>query len=311
MGRSRRRQATNSSEPFEVAYKWILPPPKRDIRALCANQSTGSTKKRQKKVKKTETAGDATVPSTSVGPETTSDQTSSPQANAGSNATFAPIPSTQPPNLGQSSQAWSRNPALAQYHQYVWQVQQEHPKAVASEDAFKAIMQRLQATPARSAQPVLPRPPQTNQLPHDRPEIVLPPPQFNMGQPPPSLLPPGVREPLPQLLQPASYTRPVQALQLQPNPPSSHPLHIPPFKPRPAINIQQNPWAAQTHGISQLQNYNPQPQLKPRETQSQQEFKQAQPRPLAPSPTTQISAPIMPPFYAMPAQPNGQGQNPR
>ena len=295
-----------------MAYKWILAPPKRDVRALCANQSTGSTKKRQKKVKKIEITGDAAVPSASVGADQTSDQTISRPANVGSNATFAPIPSAQPPNLGQSSPAWSRNPALAQYHQYVWQVQQQNPKELGSEDPFKAIMQRLQATPASSAQPVLPRPLQTNQLPHDRPEIVLPPPQFNMGQPPPSLLPPAVRETVPQLLQPASHTRPVQVLQLQPNPPPSHPLHIPPYKSRPAINIQQNPWAAQMHGVSEVQIHNPQPQtLKPQETLPQrQELKQVHYRPLAPSATTQMPTPPMPTYHGMPppSQSNSQGQ---
>lgn len=304
---------TDYSEPFEVAYKWILAPPKRDVRALCSTQSTGSTKQRQKKQKKTNTPADGTAPASAAGNELTSvpSQNVPPPADAPTNTSYAPIPPVWLPSLPQASAAWSRNPALAQYYQYVWQTEQQKPKSKASEDSFNSIMQRMQAVPAQPTQQVQPRAPQTNLLPIYRPEIVLPPPQFNMGQPPQSLLPAvhqanaPIPQPAPNHIHPAA-----QLLQLQPNPPPSHPLHIPPYKPRPAINIQQNPWSAQGHNTPQSHPSNtlapisitPQTQYQP------QELRQMYPRPLAPSPPTQAPVPQMSPYDGFPVQWSDQGQ---
>jgi len=305
---------TDYSELFEVAYKWILAPPKRDVRALCATQSTGTTKQRQKK-KKTEatsTGLDVSAPLASAGNETVVGQAQPtlPPAAASSNTPNPPLPLAPLPNLGQASAAWSRNPALAQYYQYVWQTQQQNPTSQGSEESFKSIMQRMQAVPAQL--PAQPPALQTTLLPSEhRREIVLPPPEFNMGQPPPSLLP-QLHKSADGTPQPAPYTNPVQALQLLPNPPPSHPLHIPPYKPRPAINIQQNPWSAQWSGTSQSQQWNNEPfrgSATPETQQPPPALKQVHPRPLAPSPPTQPPIPPMPSYHGiMPAQSNNQAQ---
>lgn len=175
---------TDCSDLFEVAYKWILAPPKRDVRALCANQSVpGSTKQRKIKKKTKPLPDDAT----SIPPQTDSQMNQAlgtPAVEQTNPAPpFLPIP---PPYQHPISlpPAWTaRNPALAQYHQLI---SQQNPKSASSDDAFKSIMQRIQATPIR------PNPqPQAEQrlsLEPRGPNVILPPPQFNMGQPPPTLL---------------------------------------------------------------------------------------------------------------------------
>jgi hypothetical protein len=223
-----------------VAYKWILAPPKRDVRALCANQSVpGSTKQRTKK-KKPNPAEAAPEPAPpSVDPAQQSSQTVNIPQPA---QPFVLIPPHQP--VAGSTATWSaRNPALAQYHQYVWQIQQQNPKSVSSDDAFSTIMQRLQATPSQTSPQLHVE--QTSPVVAHRPEIVLPPPQFNLGQPPPTLLPAAQREApfVPQ----QSYTGQLQ----QPTPP---PLHASPILYRPASSDEQ----PQVMGFSQPQQWPPQ-----------------------------------------------------
>lgn len=177
---------TDHRELFEVAYKWILVPPKRDIRALCANQSVPSSTKQRKKKKAQLLSNDAVTPV----PSQTDLQIQEASGIPGIDTTNM-LPSSlsisspnQPPP---QATGWSvHNPGLAQYHQYVWQVQQQ-PHSSNNEDAFKAIMQRLQATPIQPKPEPKPAPPPS--FVNTSPGIVLPPPQFNLGQPPVTLLP--------------------------------------------------------------------------------------------------------------------------
>jgi len=227
---------TDCSELFEVAYKWVLPIPKRDLRALCALQSVpGSTKQRKKYKKKGQNPeGDTAI--TSVAPAGT--ETQAPPTTEGLSTVtqgppaqvtptpmpLAPIPQLQP--TGPSAPNWSsRNPGFAQYHQYVWQIQQQNSNLLNTDDAFHAIMQKLQTNPpSQSPQPGPP------------PPIILPPPQFNMGQPPPSLLPakkeiplaPKPSPPAPQPSTPAPQRSPPAPQPSPPAPQPSAPVSAPP-----------------------------------------------------------------------------------
>ena len=176
-------EVTDFSELFEVAYKWILAPPKRDIRALCARQSvSGATKQRNKGKKKTKsTPEDPASASTASQPDPQASQSSELPSTSRPPPPFLPILMPQQPG-GSTLPSWTaRNPALAQYHQYVWQTQQ-NSRSTGSDDPSASIMQRLQATPSqptsglRSTSETL------------GPPLILPPPQFNLGQPPPTLL---------------------------------------------------------------------------------------------------------------------------
>lgn len=193
--------------------------PKRDVRALCATQSVpGSMKERKKKKPTTtdaETFMDTTLPADQPHPETESpakpiEPAESKPADSLPTVEQAQAPepsvpmSQQEPQLQQAPQAvpqyyapiptpvpapvssdWSaRNPGLAQYHQYVWQVQQ-NPNAVDTNNPFACIMQQLQVNASRQN-------PSDAIAPFESeirvPQIAPPPPQFNMGPPPPSLL---------------------------------------------------------------------------------------------------------------------------
>lgn len=114
-----------------------------------------------------------------------------------------------------------RNPALAQYHQAVWQVQQDDQNPASVGDAFATAMQRIKAVPLTPA-PTVQSVPNNPALSIDRPpDIVLPPPEFNLGQPPPTLLPAPSRRELPIAPRPPSVNPP----QWQPqNTLSSYPL---------------------------------------------------------------------------------------
>jgi hypothetical protein len=115
--------------------------PKRDVRALCANQSAGSTKKRQKKKPKVEPVdGIISLDSQPHQPPDTT-QTAKPLTP------YLPVPLPQQSNPTSTLMDWTaRNPGLAQYHQYVLQSQQHGKGAKSSDDPSAAIMQRLQAT---------------------------------------------------------------------------------------------------------------------------------------------------------------------
>lgn len=279
-----RNTSVKCSELFEVAYKWILAPPKRDVRALCANQSVpGSTKQRTKK-KKPNPAEAAEPAPLSVD---SAQQCDSQTVNIPQPATpFVLIPPHQPV-AGQSATTWSaRNPALAQYHQYVWQIQQQNPKSVSSDDAFSTIMQRLQATPSQTS-PQL-HVDQTSPVVVHRQEIVLPPPQFNLGQPPPTLLPAAQRE-VPFVPQP-SYTGQLQ----QPTPP---PSQTSPTLYRPTSSNEQ----PQVMGFSQPQQFPPQ-WHQPSYTSQQWNGSASQPSPSQfPSHPRQ---PELKPLYPRPPAPN-------
>lgn len=151
--------STNSSELFEVAYKWILAPPIRDVRALCATQSVpGSTKKRQKKKPKLEEE---------KGPESTSENippTAGPTPST--NIPFAPIQPAVP-----TPPSWyAKNPGFAQYHEYVSKTPSVPPS---SSGALAAeILQRLQNPSPMTSLPAL--------APRPNP----PPPSYQMSLPP-------------------------------------------------------------------------------------------------------------------------------
>lgn len=181
-------EVTDFSELFEVAYKWILAPPKRDIRALCAHQSVSSaTKQRNKGKKKTKpTPEDLALASTTSQPDPQASQ--SPEFPSISRPPPPLFPVSLPPQAGGSTPAWTaQNPAFAQYHQYVWQTQQ-NSKSTGSNESFASIMQRLQATPSQPTSDLRSTPE------NHAPALILPPPQFNMGQPPPTLLPTSRKE---------------------------------------------------------------------------------------------------------------------
>jgi hypothetical protein len=173
---------TDCRELFEVAYKVILTVPKRDVRALCANQSSGgTTKKRQKKKPKVEPVDSASAAPQPLGPQIQPQQ--APAQLPRQPPPFVPVPAMTMPNGPVNSDWTSRNPALAQYHQYVWQTQQNAGQN-STEDAFTTIMQRLKAAPKHS-----PQVQDEKSAPLVKgADVVLPPPQFNMGQPPPTLL---------------------------------------------------------------------------------------------------------------------------
>jgi hypothetical protein len=113
---------------------------------------------------------------------------------------FLPLPS--PNQQPTHPAAWAaHNPALAQYHQYVWQ---QNTKSASSEDAFKSIMQHLQGAPIPPIPQAQRQPPLLSET--LGPDIILPPAQFNMSQPPPTLLPPPRKEVL-IAPQPSIYSR--------------------------------------------------------------------------------------------------------
>jgi hypothetical protein len=123
---------------------------------------------------------------------------------------IAPIP--LPQQTGTSTPQWSsRNPGFAQYHQYVWQIQQQNPNGISTDEAFMTIMQKLQANPPIQTPPPLP-------------QIILPPPQFNLGQPPPTLLP--ARKEIPLAPKPPPPSPPLPA-QPAPSSPSVQPNSTP------------------------------------------------------------------------------------
>jgi hypothetical protein len=201
---------TDFSELFEVDYKWILAPPKRDVRALCAHQSvSGATKQRNKSKKKTKSAPeDLPLASTTSQPDSQTFQ------SLELPPVFHPAPTSVPfplaPQACGSTPTWTaRNPALAQYHQYVWQTQQD-PKLAGSDDHFASIMQRLQATPSQPTSDL------RSNSENRRPTVILPPPQFKMGQPPPTLLP-APRKEIPFTPQSPIYPPPLEPLALSSN----------------------------------------------------------------------------------------------
>ena len=217
----------NYSELFETAYKWILAPPTRDVRALCATQSVpGSTKQRQKKTKKTVNVNEAVASnSSSIDSQTTQLQLVPPQIqNYSSPHIF--IPSGETSSVPPAPEWTKRNPALAQYHQAVWQVQKDDQNPANVGDAFATAMQKIKAVPLNPSPTVQPIP-NNPALSIDRPpDIVLPPPEFNLGQPPPTLLPAPPRRELPIAPRPPSVNPPQwqpqkNALSSYPPPPHS------------------------------------------------------------------------------------------
>ena len=279
------------SDLFEVAYKWILATPKRDVRALCANQSVpGSTKQRKSKKKSKALAEDPTsIPSqdsqtllNSTSPTTKPTQPALP---------FLPVPSPQNP-ITPFNPAWTaRNPALAQYHQYVCQ---QNTVSVSSDEPYKSIMQQLQATPIQyKPQQQLER--RLSSEPRG-PDIILPPPQFNMGQPPPTLLP-----------------APRKEAPLAPQPSKNPPSFVHSGRSHSDISagilfvhseLGQNPqWRDQFvsqfyRSPSSLKEILPKPQLP-----------QLSPRPLAPAPAPQHTLiPLTRPEYLPPNLQNPSGQ---
>jgi hypothetical protein len=210
---------TDHRELFEVAYKWILVPPKRDIRALCANQSVpGSTKERKKKKKAQPLPNDIATASMSSQTDLQMQEVPGIPTTDTNNvppSSLTVSPPNQPPPPASN---WSaRNPGLAQYHQYVWQVQQQ-PHPTNNGDDFTAIMQRLQATPLQPKPQ--PKPAHPALFVNNNSEIILPPPQFNMAQPPVTLLPAPKKEVplaprLPGSVYPPEIQRPAPLLQPQ------------------------------------------------------------------------------------------------
>jgi len=228
---------TDSSELFEVAYKWILPPPKRDVRALCAKQSLpGSTKKREKKKKLVPAPASESVPVASESQPTSSHvlEETKPQASA-------PPPTIPQPQPAALPLDWSaRNPGLAQYHQYVWRQNTQNPSPDAG---FQAILQRLQATPppptSLSSPPPQQLAPQSSQGSVSpgagMRNIVLPPPNFGMPKPPLSLLggKPSLT-PRPAVDIRYSHSQHRQETQQSASPPlQSQAMRPPPLAPRP------------------------------------------------------------------------------
>lgn len=286
MGKLRDGSFANCSELFEVVYRWILAPPIRDVRALCATQSVpGSTKQRAKKKKPqaeltTVMAAGEPAPMES-GPESNPQPTDiaiEPPVAMTSNPVPEPLPA--------HPSSWiARNPGLAQYHQYVWQVQQNNPKAVNSENAFATIMQKLQSPPQ---QPPAATPPPPN---YAGTQIALPPAKFNMGQPPATLLSSGQQMP---------SVSPQPSLQSLMHPPApAPPLYRPVSAMIPIINSQrrQTPviqsWAATgaVHRPFAPFSGNQSPPLL-----NQQSLRPLCPRPPAPmSSTQQFPLPTPPP----------------
>ena len=291
-------------ELFETAYKWILAPPKRDVRALCATQSVpGSTKQRQKKKKKIETAPDSVVSNPPpAAPQAQQSQTN-PQREPNYSPPYILIPSDEPASDPPVPNWTTRNPALAQYHQIVWQVQQQNPNFPNSGDPFAVAMQRIKATPVTSASPV-----QTgsqNPLPpKDRgPEIVLPPPEFNLGQPPPTLLHAGEKKELPIAPRPP----PANSPNLVPQTSNAVQPYFPHEQPDPATADQGMEWRDQFAS----QFYRTPVSISP--IPSHPQLPKLMPRPLAPisSPASQAPQSI-PQFHQVPAQygnTNPDGQN--
>lgn len=182
-----------------MAYKWILAPPKRDVRALCATQSVpGSTKKRQKKKPKVADENTQDIPSTSENLAASGIPPPSP------NIPFVPIPTgttSSPPHW------FAKNPAFAQYHSQVWKTQNPGPS---SSGALAAeILQRLQNP---SPQPhVSAQPSHLPVLAPQRPEVVIPAlqPRFNLPLPPPLLSYPPQNE-APIFPRPPIYVPPME-----------------------------------------------------------------------------------------------------
>ena len=197
-------EVTDFSELFEVAYKWILAPPKRDVRALCAHQSVSGATKQRNKSKKTKSAPeDLLLASTTSQPDSQTSQSLELPPS------FRPAPTSVafplPPQASGSTPTWTtRNPALAQYHQYVWQTQQDS-KSTGSGDNFASIMRRLQATPSQPTSDL------RRNSENRGPTVILPPPQFKMGQPPPTLLP-APRKEIPLTPQLPIYPPPMEPL---------------------------------------------------------------------------------------------------
>jgi len=164
-----------------VSYKWILAPPKRDVRALCATQSVpGSTKKRQKKKPKVR---DQSVPDTTSPSENT--------APSGIAPTSINPPVISTPTTAPAPPPWPlKNPGLAQHHEFVWTTQTPG----SSTGALTAeIFQRLPNPPPQSNIPV--QPSHFPIIAPQRPEVRVPPFQrFNLPLPPPLLPYPPPRD---------------------------------------------------------------------------------------------------------------------
>ena len=163
-----------------MAYKWILAPPKRDVRALCATQSVpGSTKKRQKKKQK---ARDQSFPDTTSSSENT--------ATSGIAQTSINTPVTSSPATVPAPPSWLlKTPGLAQHHEFVWKT--ETPGS--STGALTAeIFRRLPNPPPPPYIPV--QPSHLPTITPRRPEGIPPSQRFNLPLPPPLLPYPPSRE---------------------------------------------------------------------------------------------------------------------
>lgn len=286
MGKLQDGTFANCSELFEVAYRWILAPPIRDVRALCATQSVpGSTKQRAKK-KKSQAEFATVMPAGEPAPIELGSECKPPPTDIGTEPPGAMTSNPVPEPLPAHPSSWiARNPALAQYHQYVWQIQQSNPKADNSEDTFATIMQKLQSPPE---QPPAARPSPPNYV---GTQIALPPTKFNMGQPPATLVSSG---------QQMSSVSPQPSWQSLMHPPSPAP---PPYRPvsatMPIIDSQrrQTPviqsWTATgaVHKPFAPFSENQSPPLS-----NQQSLRPLYPRPPAPmSSTQQFPLPTPPP----------------
>ena len=299
------RRGADCSELFEVAYKWILPIPKRDLRALCALQSVpGSTKQRKKNKKKGQTSTESGYtsmiapqwPETEMQTRTTQDPAFASQSSSTEARTVLGPPAQAPiaPILTQdtvtSAPNWSsRNPGFAQYHQYVWQIQKQNPNIAGTEAAFDAVMEKLQAN----------SPIQTPPPPRPLAQIILPPPQFNLGQPPPTLLSARKEIPLAPKPSPPSHPDPPPPQPSSPPRRSSGAFKFCSIKkkwvslpPTPSPTYHPNPphWRDQIFYRSPISLNQAQVRIAP-----------APPRPIVPS------APILGPFRPLPPE---SGYNP-
>ena len=162
-----------------MAYKWILAPPKRDVRALCATQSVpGSTKKRQKKKPK-------------VGNQSAPDATSLSE-NAAPSGIFTNVSVTSTPTTAPEPVPWSvKNPGFTQHHEFVWNSQTLGSSS--TETLTADVRQRLQSRPPQPHIPEQPRHVPTIAPRH--PEVRVPASlRFNLPLPPPLLPHPALRE---------------------------------------------------------------------------------------------------------------------
>jgi hypothetical protein len=243
----------------------------------------GSTKQRAKKQKQpqTETRGPNSL---TAAPPLSGDQSQvatasqmpveRPQAPQQVPPLAPPKPvSYAPPPIPQTVQdnpSWTaHNPGLAQYHQFVWQIQKTDPTLARTENPSAAIMEQLKAKPAAPSLPVKQWIPNCN-----KPQIILPPEKFNMGQPPPSLV----------------LSRPFQQ-PLQPRPPQSVAYHDPGkiqqgwFPNAPPNPFTSNLWHAQSPVLN---------------TQAAPQLPASYLRPLIPRPSA-ATTPQQNPLLPMPA----------